>query len=67
MCRALCEASTTTGFREQLERRLAVAVLEILRTQPVAMDAQQQIALRARHQRNLIHRVERPAQTSMLR
>ena len=50
--------ASATRVRHQLERGLAVAVLEILPAQPVAVRAQQQLALGARHQRHLLGRVE---------
>ena len=49
---------SAAGVRDQLERRLAVAVLEILPAQSVAMYPQQQLALGACHQRDLLRRVE---------
>ncbi len=43
------EAPTTTGVRDQLECRLAIAVLEVLLAQSVAMESQQDLALGVRH------------------
>ena len=42
-------------LRQQLERRLAVAVLQVLLAQPMAVHAQQQLAPGLRHERHLLH------------
>ena len=52
------ERPPAPGEHDQLERRLAVAVLEILPAQTVAVDAQQDIALRGRDQRHRLGRIE---------
>jgi membrane protein len=49
------------GTHQQLERRLAVAVFEILPREAVAMDREQHLPARARHERHGLHPVETPA------
>ena len=46
------------GAGQQLERRLAVAVLKILAPEPVTVSGEQQIAPRARHEPNRLVRIE---------
>ena len=59
MCARVDErARPGARLREQLERRLAVAVLEVLLAQPMAVRAQQHLAPGLRHQRHLLHLVE---------
>jgi hypothetical protein len=41
--RAIGEFTSTPGARQQLQRRLAVAILEVLATQPVTMRSEQQL------------------------
>jgi len=43
--------------REQLERRHAVAILQVLAAQPVAMGPQQHLALGARHDRDFLDQI----------
>ena len=50
--RSAGEGPASTGVCDQLERRLAVAVLEVLRPQSIAMDPQQDLALGARDLRD---------------
>jgi hypothetical protein len=47
-----------TSLCDQLDGGLAVGILQVLSSKPVAVHPQQQIPLRIRHQRNLISRVE---------
>ena len=54
------EAPAPSRVCHELERGLAVAVLEILLSQPVAMNSQQKLAPGASHQCDLLRRVERP-------
>ncbi len=48
------ERATTLRLSDELERRLAVAVLEILSPQAKAMSAQQQLALLAGDRGDLV-------------
>lgn len=50
----------TLGTRQQLQRRLAQAVLQIFPAQPVCMDAQQQLASGLGYQRNLLNLTRTP-------
>jgi hypothetical protein len=51
---------------DQLKGRLAVAVLEVLASQPIAMDAKQQRPSRARNERHFLDDITstRPATVS---
>jgi membrane protein len=59
------ESCLAPGASQQLERRLAVAILEVLAPKPVAMGAKQQVATRAGDKRNRFAGVERtPGRTA---
>jgi len=57
---AIGKDAVAAGTRDQLENRLAVAVLEILPPQSMAMHTEQQVALGARNDRDLLREI-RPA------
>ena len=55
------ERACAPGASEQLERRLAVAVFEVLARETVAVDGEQQLTPRARHQRDRFEGIACPA------
>jgi hypothetical protein len=55
--RAIGERSFATGALEQLERRLAVAVFEVLMGEPMAMGAKQKIPACSRDERDHLGRI----------
>jgi hypothetical protein len=52
------ERSSIPHMSDELEGRLAVAVLEVLATQPEPMGSQQHISLGTGYDRDLLRRVE---------
>ncbi len=46
------ESFSTSGTSQQLKRRLAIAVLEVLAPQPPAVAGKQELATRAGHERD---------------
>lgn len=52
-----CVRGSLASMGQELERRHAVAVLQILAPQPVAMGPQQHLALGARHERDVLDRI----------
>lgn len=59
--------ATAVRMREQLERRLAKAILKVLAAQSMAVHSQQQISSRADNGRDLLGRIERAAASRELR
>jgi hypothetical protein len=58
MCASLTKAlGARAGARDELERGLAEAVLEVLKAQPMAMNPQQDVALGRRHARHGLSRI----------
>lgn len=54
-----CVPASLPRVGQELERRSAVAVLQVLTPQPVAMDSQQYLTLGARHDRHLLDLIAR--------
>jgi hypothetical protein len=55
---SVCESFSASGPGQQLERRLAVAILQVLAPQPPAVAAEQKLATRVSHKRDRLTRIE---------
>ncbi len=63
--RAAVKTAATPDVNEQLECGLPIAVLEVLPAQPMAVNAQQELAPCARHKRELLTRIEPPSRAAV--